>query len=110
MAHLFTGSLHQRSNPRFFAEGLKLVAPTRSQTEVQGNAVVQIDNPQRRWLTATYSAKGSHHWERCTEQAVQNGQISCLLPQSGSYEVSLFSGSEQYGQHAYVGQVEFNKQ
>jgi len=31
------------------------------------------------------------------------------LPASGTYEVCLFSGDEQFGSFGYVGQVEFNR-
>ncbi|MBE9137971.1 transglutaminase [Nodosilinea sp. LEGE 07088] len=94
---------------QFFAEGMQLVAPMRSQTDTTQNAVIQLQNPNKRWLLSSYVLKGSNQAERCTEAATQATQISCPLSQPGSYEVSLFSGDEQYGEFAYVGQVEFNR-
>ncbi len=94
---------------RFFAEGMQLVAPMRSQTDTEQAAVIQLQNPNGRWLLSSYARKGSTQSERCTEGATQGPQITCALPTSGTYEVSLFSGDEQYGNFAHVGQVEFNR-
>jgi hypothetical protein len=95
---------------RFFAEGMQLVAPMRSQTDTNQNAVVQLQNPNQRWLLPSYSLKGSTKAEHCLESATQGPVITCSLPTSGAYEVSLFSGDEQYGNFTHVGQVEFNRQ
>lgn len=94
---------------RFFADGMDLVSPTRSQTDTNGSAVINLKNPNRRWLLTSYVPKGSSQAERCGEGATQGPQITCPLPGSGSYEVQLFSGDEQYGDFAYVGQLEFNR-
>jgi transglutaminase-like putative cysteine protease len=94
---------------RFFAEGMELVAPMRSQTDTAQAAVIQLQNPNGRWLLSSYSRKGSSQSERCTDSATQGPQITCALPTSGTYEVSLFSGDEQYGSFSHVGQVEFNR-
>jgi len=95
--------------PSFFAQELKLISPTRSQTAIQGNAIIQLENPQQRWLMASYSLKQSQQAERCANQTSQNPQLSCSLPSAGTYEVLLFSSDQQYGQYEYVGQLEFNK-
>ncbi|MBW4472708.1 MAG: transglutaminase [Stenomitos rutilans HA7619-LM2] len=95
--------------PGFFAQGLKLLSPTRSQTAVQGNAVIQLENPRQRWLMASYGAKGSQQTEHCTEQTSQGTQLACPLPGTGTYEVQLFTGDQQYGHYESVGQLEFNK-
>jgi transglutaminase/protease-like cytokinesis protein 3 len=94
---------------RFFADGMDLVSPTRSQTDTNGSAVINLKNPDQRWLLTSYAPKGSNQDERCTEEATQGPQITCPLPRSGSYEVKLFSSDEQYGTYAYVGQLEFNR-
>lgn len=96
-------------NPEFFADGLKLVFPTRSQTDIQGDALLQLENPHKKWLMASYNSKGSGQAQHCMDQTVQGSQISCALPGVETYEIRLFSGNEQYGQYDYVGQVEFNK-
>lgn len=94
---------------QFFAEGMKLIAPMRSQTDTNQDAVIQLQNPNRRWILSSYSLKGSNQAEYCTDSATQAFQITCPLPSSGTYEISLFSGNQQYGQFAHVGQVEFNR-
>jgi len=94
---------------QFFAEGLRLVSPTRSQTDTSQVATIQIQNPNRRWLMSSYVLKGANQAERCSDSATQGPQITCPLPSSGTYEVSLFSGDQQYGNFQHVGQVEFNR-
>ena len=94
---------------QFFAEGMKLIAPRRSQTDTNETAVIQLQNPSQRWILSSYALKGSTQAERCTDEASQGPQITCSLPASGTYEVSLFSGDEQYGSFSHVGQVEFNR-
>ncbi len=95
--------------PGFFAQGLKLLSPTRSQTAVQGNAVIQLENPRQRWLMASYGTKGSQQTTHCAEQTSQGTQLACPLSGNGTYEVQLFTSDQQYGQYEYVGQLEFNK-
>jgi len=94
---------------QFFADGMELVSPTRSQTDTRRSAVINLKNPNQRWILTSYAAKGSSQAERCTNGATQGPQITCPLPRSGAYEVQLFSGDEQYGDFAYVGQLEFNR-
>ncbi len=95
--------------PQFFAEGMTLISPVRSQTDTVTDAIIQLQNPNQRWLLVSYNPKGSSQSERCTNGATQETQITCPLPHAGTYEVQLFSGEKQYGQFAYVGQVEFNR-
>ena len=95
--------------PRFFADGLELLSPTRSQSDVTANAVIQLNNPQQRWLTATYERKGRSESSRCYDEPSQSSTITCQLPGSGTYQVRLFSGDGPSGSYAYVGQLEFNR-
>ncbi len=81
--------------PQFFAQGLKLTSPTRSQTDVQGTAIIQIENPRQRWLMASFARKGEAQSTNC-EQPSPATQISCSLPNAGTYEIMLFSGDQQY--------------
>jgi hypothetical protein len=94
--------------PKFFADGLSLISPQRSQVDTNTDAVINLANPQKRWISARYSPKGSSGSERCGKP-VQDSQISCPLPSSGSYEVSLFTSTEDRGNFNYVGRLEFNK-
>ena len=94
--------------PKFFADGLSLISPQRSQVDTKTDAVINLTNPQKRWILASYRPKGSSGSQNCG-QPVQDSQISCPLPSSGSYEVSLFTSTEAEGNFRYVGRLEFNK-
>jgi hypothetical protein len=95
--------------PTFFAEGLELISPTRSQSDVTENAVIQLNNPQQRWLTASYERKGHSESNRCYDAPSQSPTITCQLPGAGTYHIRLFSGDGPSGSYAYVGQLEFNR-
>lgn len=96
--------------PQFFAEGLELISPNRSQTDTTQEAVIKLKNPNRQWLLAHYSLQNQSQSKPCTESATQGNQIVCPLPRQGTYQVKLFSGEQQYNhQFDYVGQLEFNK-
>ena len=95
--------------PQFFAEGMKLLAPVRSQTDTISNATIELQNPNQRWLLASYAPKGSSQSKNCSDKASQGPKLACPLPSSGAYEVRLFSGDKQFGEFAYMGQMEFNK-
>lgn len=93
--------------PKFFADGLQLVNPVRSQTDVNDEAKVILANPKNIWLLASYSRKGGSESQSCG-LPVQSNQITCKLPTSGSYEIRLFTSSKGQGEFNYVGQLEFN--
>ena len=95
--------------PKFFAEGMKLISPTRSQTDVPDTGIIQIENPNQRWLIASFAKKGEQQSTNCTKEISPATQISCRFSDTGTYEVSLFSSNQEYGKYGYVGQLEFNK-
>ncbi|MFB2891718.1 hypothetical protein ACE1CI_02120 [Aerosakkonemataceae cyanobacterium BLCC-F50] len=92
--------------PAFFAQEFKLLSPTRCQTDVSGNAVIKIDNPRQHFLLASWALKGQPNSTNCTRESTE---ISCTLPNIGTYEVKLFSSQKEYEKSQYVGQLEFNK-
>jgi transglutaminase-like putative cysteine protease len=94
--------------PKFFADGLSLISPQRSQVDTNSDAVINLANPQKRWILASYRPKGSGGSQNCG-QPIQDSQISCPVPNAGSYEVSLFTSTEDGGNFNYVGRLEFNK-
>jgi transglutaminase-like putative cysteine protease len=94
--------------PKFFADGLSLISPQRSQVDTNSDAVISLANPQKRWILASYNPKGSSGSQNCG-QPIQDKQVSCPLPSSGNYEVSLFTSTENRGKFDYVGKLEFNK-
>ena len=95
--------------PSFFAEGMTLLAPTRSQTDVQQAATILIDNPYQRWMLASFGKKGQGSSVRCKVIHAAKTTVSCPFPAPGTYEVNLFSSEKQYGTYQFVGRLEFNK-
>jgi transglutaminase/protease-like cytokinesis protein 3 len=93
--------------PHFFAEGLTLVSPTRSQTDVGLNAIIQLKNPTQRWIMTQAVSETGESFD-CAE-TTQQTPISCVLPSRGTYEVKLFTNNERYGRFDYVGALEFNR-
>jgi transglutaminase-like putative cysteine protease len=90
----------------FFAEGLELVAPDRSQVTVDGALDVSVRNPRQRWLMAHFDDGQGGGRGDC---AVDHGALSalrCAFPGSGTYRVRLFVGREQYGTYHGVGEIE----
>ncbi len=95
--------------PQFFAEGMQLISPTRSQTDTTTAATIELKNPNQRWLMASYLPKGAMQSQRCSDSPSQGTLVTCSLPASGIYDIQLFSGDEQFGEFTSLGQVEFNK-
>lgn len=92
----------------FFAEGLTLIHPDRSQVTVDEVFEIAVDNPRGRFILARYIAEDGSS-ERC---AVSNGARAtarCALPARGAYRVRLFTGAEEYGSYAMVGSFAVNR-
>lgn len=92
----------------FYAQGLELVAPDRSQVSVDEVFDMVVKNPKGRFFTATFASKEGSKG-RC---AVSNGataSVRCELPAPGSYEVLLFSGPEEYGSFSSVAGFAVNR-
>jgi len=95
--------------PSFFAEGMQLIDPTRSQTDVQDLATILIENPQQRWLIAKFGEKDTELSTRCKIAQGATTMISCPFSTLGTYQVNVFSSGQQYGSYQFVGTLEFNK-
>ena len=94
--------------PRFFAEGLKLLKPTSSQIDVLGMATIEIDNPNHRSIAASFSRKGESDSSICQVEHSISTNIWCEFPDPGTYEVDLFTSAKYRGAYHYVGRFEFN--
>ncbi len=114
--------------PQFFAEGLELIAPTEYKTNVQTNAVVEIKSSPNynkkiiagftklpkekfliwRWLGKNKSTKTKQDPVPCNTQTNAGGtsKISCHFPESGDYQVVIFSsfGNKQHS----LGKLKFH--
>lgn len=94
--------------PKFFAEGLKLISPKGSNFKVWNNLTIELENPKKRWiLTQVISPDGQS--SLCAQPTRDTKRISCNLPGKGTHEVRLFSSTQPYSQYQYVGAFKFTK-
>jgi transglutaminase-like putative cysteine protease len=89
---------------RFYAEGLQLLAPDRSQVTVDGGLDLALRNPHRRWLMARYE-DGQGGQGRCAVEGEETNAVRCRFPVQGTYRVRLFVGRQQYGTYQGVGEL-----
>jgi hypothetical protein len=95
--------------PRFYALGLELVEPTRSQTDVRGAFDVRLRNRRGYFLLATANqldAAGAG--QRCEVTNGLDVRIRCQLAAPGPHRVLLFGNAQRYGTFAQLGQLEVN--
>lgn len=93
--------------PRFFAEGFRLLFPTRTQIQVRNTAQIGLKNAQNRWLMAEAVSQSQRRSFLCIKPTRQTEQMFCHFPDAGDYEVRLFSSDDKYGQYNYIGAIEF---
>lgn len=89
----------------FFAEGLTLLAPDRSQVTVDGQLQLSLANPRRRWVMARYES-GAGGSGDCEISGGHPAAVDCRFPSPGTYRVRLFVGRQQYGEYDGVGELE----
>jgi len=96
--------------PGFFADGLALVSPDRSQVDVQGEFLMSVRNPKKRHLLASYVQVGDEKGkgQRCEVKGEESVSVTCTFAAPGAYNVNVFSGPEAYGTFEYVGKIQVN--
>jgi hypothetical protein len=90
----------------FFAEGLELVEPRRSQVTAGSSLDVTVNNPRRRDLMADRRRPDGADEADC---AVWNGlsaTVHCAFAAPGTYRVRLFSAGRHDITHWMVGEIE----
>jgi transglutaminase-like putative cysteine protease len=106
----------------FYALGLELLSPKRSQIDANGSAVIELANPKNQSILAEYEplgfdsmSGGSLGAERkldsrkCeVKDSFSKTRVECAMPLAGRYRVALFASVERYGAHPYVGEIEVN--
>lgn len=96
--------------PAFYAAGLELISPTRSQVQAeQGHIKIKLKNTQRRHMLTQIVAKGSSSSSlRCQSAGQAQEEFDCKLPGSGTYQIRLFAApkGKSSGMHEMVGQLE----
>jgi transglutaminase-like putative cysteine protease len=90
--------------PSFFARGLRLVSPDRSQVESAASLDVVIENGGSSHLLIEYSAKDAASLIPCEGDGLS--RANCSFPGDGVYDVSFFAGERADGHFTYVGSVE----
>lgn len=89
----------------FYAEGLELLEPTRSQQRVGTEARVVIENPDERRLLANLVGEAGSEG-RCDVTGGEKTVIECPLPSRGIWRVKLFAGDPEATSFPMVGQLE----
>jgi transglutaminase-like putative cysteine protease len=93
-------------SPAFFAHGLELLEPDRSQVSTGATIDLSIKNPRGVFLLANYTPRGSVSAVECGGD--RHTAARCQFRSPGSYDVRLFVNTEQYGRYAFAGSVEVN--
>jgi len=88
----------------FFADGLELVSPDRSQVTVPDAIEVRLRNPRGRFLLG--KALGPSGEVGCEVTNGAEPLIGCKLDREGTYRLRLFSGPERVGSYDMVGELE----
>jgi hypothetical protein len=95
--------------PSFFAHGLRLIRPKRSQVTVSEAADLVIDNPFQRHILARLRPKGvTQGGERCEVTPGKRTEVHCPIGAPGTYQVWMFASRRRSGSFPFVGQLEVN--
>jgi transglutaminase/protease-like cytokinesis protein 3 len=86
-----------RLRPEFFAAGLELVEPTRSQLEVANPATLKLRNPRGARVSLGYSLPNTYSSKPCGGELARGDVLSCQLPSSGIYDLAMFVNSDFAG-------------
>jgi hypothetical protein len=94
-------------SPAFFALELALVSPQRSMTDLpssKGDAIVILENPDKRWLQLGYSSLNTWRVQPCGSPQT-DGTLQCQLPKAGIYNLHVLAGDDRRGLLQDVAQV-----
>ncbi len=92
--------------PAFFANGMKLLEPTRSQVRVGTAATLRMENPKGRHLLGHAINADTGSSTDCEVTRGSETVMECPLPRSGTYHVQIFGGKQRYGSFPLWGQIE----
>jgi transglutaminase/protease-like cytokinesis protein 3 len=93
-------------SPVFFANGLELLEPDRSQVSAGASVDFRLSNPRGVFLLVSYTPKrgGLRTWCDGNKHTV----MRCDFTSASSYDVRLFVNANESGSYAYAGSVEVN--
>jgi hypothetical protein len=92
-----------RMRPSFYALGLELIAPTRSQVTVDGALDIEVARPAGIEVLATIGDT------RCQVTGERRATLRCTVPSSGEWEVVLYAGPEGATSFEGVGEFAVNR-
>lgn len=91
----------------FFANGMNLIDPNRSQINVQREAKLTFENPRARFLMASARPKGKPEAGKdCKVTQGPRPLVHCDLPDPGTYQIVFFGNEQRYGSYNFWGQIE----
>jgi transglutaminase/protease-like cytokinesis protein 3 len=93
--------------PEFFARGLELVSPDRSQVTVPSALDLQLKNPSGKRIWLRYTDVGSDNDRECSRPD-SGERLHCDLPGRGTYDVRLYVEGATASRYEYVGKIEVN--
>lgn len=93
--------------PSFFAAGLALVSPRRSQVDSTGTLQLTVNNPRDQYLLASFY-QGEAEAGTCEVTGRATLSVQCRFPGSGRYELRLFHNDEPYGDYDFGGRMLVN--
>jgi transglutaminase-like putative cysteine protease len=91
---------------RFYAHGLRLVAPERSQVTVDRRLEVLLDNPQRQFVLGHFAPREGGARGECRVDNGPQARLECTFPGEGTYRVEMFVSPQRYGEYQGVGELE----
>lgn len=92
--------------PEFYAKGLELVSPQRSQFEASGGrAQIRLKNPQKQKVIASVFRVDGGRENRCKVTGRTDVRVTCDVP-SGTYRIKLFAGPSSLTSFPFVAQFE----
>jgi hypothetical protein len=91
---------------RFFAHGLRLRSPERSQVTVDGRLEVLLDNPQQQFLLGRFAPREGGAGGDCRVENGREARLECAFPGEGTYRVEMFVSPQQYGTYHEIGELE----
>ncbi len=92
--------------PSFFARGMQLVRPDRSQVDVSGAFDALIANPRGQHMLATSEPKGGGARADCDVAPGRQLAVHCVLADRGVFRVILFANASEVGTYDQVGTLE----
>jgi hypothetical protein len=98
--------------PSFYAEGLQLIAPERSQVTVDGRSFeILLENPGLFYLIGTVRTKSGGEEQKCAVRYEKNrAKIECALPAPGEYVVRMYGSKIAHGAYPMIGMFDVNAQ